>query len=87
MLVRVVHCPPNTSLLFTDLPDFGLIVGRLRTEESHRGLLLSHLLAAHAAPLCLPDLAARHLHTHVTLSKHNINMLDRECINIVWIDF
>ena len=43
------------------LPDFGLIIGGLGAEEGHGCLLLAHLLAAHAAPLCLPDLGARHL--------------------------
>ena len=50
-----------TSILTSYLPNFRFIIGGLGTEEGHGGLLLPHLLAAHAAPLCLPDLGARHL--------------------------
>ena len=45
------------------LSNFWFVVSSLRTEERNRGLLLPHLLAAHAAPLRLPDLTTRHLTT------------------------
>ena len=45
------------------LSNFWFVVSSLGTEERNRGLLLPHLLAAHAAPLRLPDLTARHLTT------------------------
>ena len=38
-----------------------MIIRSFRTEESNISLPLPTLLAAHAAPLSLPDLAARHL--------------------------
>ena len=43
------------------LSNFGFIIGSFRTEESNISLSLPAFLAAHAAPLRLPDLAARHL--------------------------
>ena len=50
------------------LSNFGFIIGSFRTEESNISLPLPTLLAAHAAPLSLPDLAARHLDVAGTAS-------------------